>query len=122
MSDRKAAEAWFEGHPLALAVFQRVAGIVESLGPAEIRVSRTQVAFRRRRGFVYVWLPGRWLRKPQAEVVVSIALGRELTSARFKQVVHPSRRVWMHHLEVQTLDDLGAEVEGWLRLAYEDAA
>jgi hypothetical protein len=122
MSENEAAEAFFSEHPFALSVYRRVAAIIESMGAVQVRVSRTQIAFLRRRGFAYVWLPGRWLKKTSAEVVLSIALGREHVSARFKQVVHPSRRIWMHHLEVQTLADIDAEVEGWLRQAHEDAA
>ena len=114
-------EAFFEHHPLGLAVFRTVHKLVSAFGPAEVRVSKTQVAFRRRRGFAYVWMPGRWLKKPDAEVVLSIAAGRALDSKRFKQVVHPSNRVWMHHLEVRDLAQLNGEVAGWLRQAYEDA-
>jgi hypothetical protein len=121
VSDHTAAEALFADHAFALSVYRRTAAIVESLGPAEVRVTPTQVAFRRRRGFAYLWLPGRWLKKPVAEVVLSIALGRAHPSKRFKQVVHPSRRVWMHHLEVHALTDIDEEVESWLREAYEDA-
>jgi hypothetical protein len=63
-------------HPVSLAVFDRVRSVLETLGPVEIRTSKSQVAFRRRRGFAYLWLPGQYLAKPGADVVLSIALGR----------------------------------------------
>jgi hypothetical protein len=53
--------------------------------------------------------------------VLSIALDRELSSSRFKQVVHPSPRIWLHHLELRSLDDLDDEVQSWLRAAYDAA-
>lgn len=95
--------------------------MVGLLDGVTVRTSKSQVAFRRRRGFAYLWLPGMYLAKPSAEVVLSIALDRELASGRFKEVVHPSPRVWMHHLEIRSLDDLDDEVSGWLRSAYDAA-
>jgi hypothetical protein len=114
-------ESFFAGHPGAFAVCRKVRSTVGRFGPVEVRVSKSQVAFRRRRGFAYLWLPGMYLAKPAAEVVLSIALDRELVSTRFKEVVHPSPRIWMHHLEISSLDDLDDEVLGWLRAAYEAA-
>jgi len=115
-------DGFFCGHPLGLEVFRWVERAVASFGEYEVKVSATQVAFVNRRGFAFVWMPGRWLRRQDAEVVLSIAAGLEIASKRFKEVVHPSRRVCMHHLEVSNIADLDDEVVGWLRMAYEDAA
>ena len=46
---------------------------VRALGPVEVRVSRSQVAFRRRRGFAYVWRPGRYVRSA-VPAVLSVVL------------------------------------------------
>jgi hypothetical protein len=115
-------EEFFAGHPAALATFGRVCEVLDRIGPYEVRVTKSQVAFRRRRGFAYLWLPGRYLRSPTAEVVLSIALGRRDGSARFKEVVQVSQRHWMHHLEIHGLDDLDDEIAGWLREAADRAA
>jgi hypothetical protein len=112
---------FFAGHPLGQPAYERVCAILDRLGPYEVRVSRSQVAFRRRRGFAYLWKPGQYLAKPAAEVVLSIALGRPVDSDRFKEVAHPTARHWMHHLEVRTVGDLDEEVAGWLREAAERA-
>ncbi|MDV3222731.1 MAG: DUF5655 domain-containing protein [Intrasporangium sp.] len=98
-------------------MYERVLGMVRELGPVEVRVSTSQVAFRVRRGFAYLWRPGQYLRNPAAEVVLSIALGRHDESARFKEVAHPSSRQWIHHLEVRDLADLDDEVSAWLHEA-----
>ena len=55
-------------------------------------MSRSQVAFRRRRGFAYLWRPAQYVRS-DVPAVLSLALPRELVSDRFKEVVHPSARV-----------------------------
>jgi hypothetical protein len=110
-------EAFFEGHPVALAVYQAVSAACSDEGPASIRVTRSQVAFRGRRGYAFLWLPGRWLRRPAVDVVLSIALDRRLESPRFKEIVHPAPAVWIHHLEVASVDVIDDEVVGWLREA-----
>jgi Domain of unknown function (DUF5655) len=112
-------EELFAGHPLALTVFVRVHSVLARLGPVDVRTTRSQVAFRRGRGFAYLWLPGQYLAKPAAEVVLSIALGRHEPSPRFKEVVRPSPKHWMHHLEINDAADIDDEVVGWLREAFE---
>jgi hypothetical protein len=114
-------DEYFAGYPVAAAVFERVRRVVEGFGEAEVRVSRSQVAFRRRRGFAYVWVPGKYLAKPAAEVVVSFALDRRDPSGRFKQVVQPAPGQWMHHLEVRRPSEVDEEVQAWLREAYDRA-
>jgi len=114
-------EEHFAGHPLALAVLDGVRALVEGMGGAEVRTTKSQVAFRRRRGFAYLWLPGRYLAKPAADVVLSVVLGRRDESPRWKEIAHPSPAQWMHHLEVTDPAQIDAEVEAWLREAAERA-
>lgn len=113
---------FFAGHELGLAAFERVCDLLRPTGPFEVRVSKSQVALRRRRGFAYLWLPGQYLEHPTAEVVLTIALGRLDESIRFKQVAHLSAAHWMHHFEIRALGDLDDEVGTWLREAAERAS
>ena len=115
-------EEFFAGHELGLAALEKACEMVRSTLPVDVRVSKSQVALRRRRGFAYLWLPGQYLDKPTAEVVLTIALGRRVDSPRFKEVVHPSSKQWVHHLEIHALSDLDDEVGDWLREAAERAA
>jgi len=115
-------EDFFAGHPNALAVFERVKSILDGLGPVTVQTSKSQVAFRRKRGFAYLWMPGQYLKNPAAEVVLSIDLGRSDESKRFKEVVNPAPGHWMHHLEIQGIGDIDYEVIGWLREAAARAA
>lgn len=89
--------------------------------PATVRTTTSQVAFRNRRGFAYIWNPRRHLRTG-VPAVLSIALSRRVESSRFKEVVHPSHGVWMHHLELNTPGGVDAEVAAWLREAFDAAA
>lgn len=102
-------------------MFEKLCGIVDGFGDFDVRVSRSQVALRRKRGFAYVWLPGEYLAEPDAEAVLSIALGRHDDSLRFKSVVRPANRLWMHHLEIHDLEDIDGDVVAWLREAFDHA-
>jgi len=64
---------FFAGRPLGVAVYERVREIIDRLGHAEVRTTRSQVAFRRRRGFAWLWRPGQYLARPDADVVLSVA-------------------------------------------------
>lgn len=113
-------EEFFAGQPLGLATYEWIRSRVAELGGAEVRVTASQVAFRRRQGFAFLWRPEQYLDDPDAEVVLTLVLDRHDPSPRFEEVVHPGRQ-WVHHLQVRDLADLDEEVEGWLREAYEDA-
>jgi hypothetical protein len=104
-----------------MEVFEKVSSILDGIDDVEVRTTKSQVAFRRKRGFAYLWPPGKYLAKPDAEVVLSIALGHHDDSERWKEVVHPASRHWMHHLEVRRLEDLDEEVARWLMEAAERA-
>jgi hypothetical protein len=114
-------EHLFAAEPGASAAYRLVQEMLESVGPVEVRTTRSQVAFRRRRGFAYLWLPVAWARGSRVQVVLSIALSRQDDSRRWKQVAHPSRGIWMHHLELRTLADLDEEVRAWLAESYAHA-
>jgi hypothetical protein len=111
----------FAGNPLGVEAFMKVSSILDGIGDVEVRTTESQVAFRRKWGFAYLWPPGKYLAKPDAPVVLSIALGRRDDSERWKEVVHPASRHWMHHLEVRRLEDLDEEVADWLIEAAERA-
>ncbi|SOC49542.1 hypothetical protein SAMN05660748_2270 [Blastococcus aggregatus] len=114
-------EEFFAGSPLGLAVLARVSELLQDVDDVRIRASVSQVAFSRRRGFAYLWCPGRYLHRPTAEVVLSVVLGRRDTSPRWKEVVHPAPAHWMHHLEVHAPQDIDDEVAGWVRAAAAEA-
>ncbi|HEX8966356.1 MAG TPA: DUF5655 domain-containing protein [Chloroflexota bacterium] len=115
-------EEFFAGHDFGLSVFRKVSLLVKDFDDVSVRTSKSQVAFRRKRGFAYLWLPGQYLTKPSAEVVLSIALGRHDDSSRFKQVVQPAPNQWMHHLEIHELSQIDDGVAAWLREAAERAS
>jgi hypothetical protein len=112
-------DEFLAGHPVAEATYKVVRAALEALGPVTVRASKSQIAFRRRRNFAFLWLPGQYLARPAADVVLSIALGRHDGSPRFKEVVHPASRHWLHHLEISDPAEVDGEVVAWLQEAAE---
>ena len=111
---------FFDGFPEGLLVFDAVQHAVRDIGDAVVRVTKSQISFRRRKGFAYVWRPGQYVRS-SVPAVLSVALPYELESCRFKSVVHPSTAVWIHHMELTEPGQVDDEVRGWLAQAYAHA-
>jgi hypothetical protein len=115
------AEAFFADSALGLETYRRVQALLDDLGPCDLRVARTQVGWARRRGFVFLWMPGRWLRRPAAEIVLTISTDHVLDSPRWKEVVEVRPGLFTHHLELHTAADVDDEVGSWLAEAYRAA-
>ena len=116
-----ALDPFFAGDPLARQLFDALTEEVLKLGPVPIRVSKTQVSFRRRRAFAWAWRPSLALRRPAAPLVLSLSLPQHDPSPRWKEVVQPAPGRWMHHLELYRLDAVDEEVGRWLQAAWESA-
>jgi hypothetical protein len=120
MTQPAAGEEFFAPNDKAVSIFRALARSLVALEGVRVVVSKSQVAFRARRGFAYAWAPNRYV-KSDVPVVVSIALREQLHSSRFKEVAHPSPSTWMHHVELRLVNDVDREVIGWLKRAYEEA-
>jgi hypothetical protein len=114
-------DEYFEGQPESRKLFDAVNRAVGALGPAEVRVTKSQVAFRRKKAFAWAWMPGKYLRRKTAPLVLSISLRSRDKSPRWKEVVEPASGRFMHHLELWSARDIDAEVRGWLRAARDAA-
>jgi hypothetical protein len=116
----RSPEELFDGFPEGLAIFRRVQQAVSAIGEASVAVTRSQVTFRRRKAFAFVWRPGQYV-SSGVPAVLSIAMPYEVTSDRFKEIAHPAPTVWMHHLELRGVSEVDDQVRGWLVNAYENA-
>jgi hypothetical protein len=115
-----AGEEFFADDEKAVEIYRAIARSVFALEGVEIVVSKSQVAFRARRGFAYAWAPHRYVHS-DVPLVLSIPLRERLTSSRFKEVAHPSRSTWMHHVELRLVEEVDSELIGWVKRAYEEA-
>lgn len=70
-------EEVFSGSPRGLELLHAVQRLLAAAGAVELRACKSQVPFRGKRGFAYVWWPGRHL-KSDIPAVLSIALPRRI--------------------------------------------
>jgi hypothetical protein len=111
-------DEFFAGYDGSRSIFDALRAAVEAIGPVELRVSKSQIAFRRRVAFAWAWIPDRYLRGRHAPLVLSVAFPYRHPSPRWKEIVEPARGRFMHHLELHEVADIDDEVIGWLAEAW----
>lgn len=115
-------EEFFAGRdPVSRELYEALAEEIERLGDIETRVTKSQVAFRRRLAFAWAWMPGKYVRGDVAPLVLTVDLQRRDASARWKEVVEPRSGRYTHHLELRARTQLDDEVRTWLREAWDGA-
>lgn len=115
-------DGFFAGHASSKRLFDAIAQAISSIGPAAIRVTKSQVAFRRRTAFAFAWIPDMYLRRGDVPLVLTIGLRRRDASPRWKQIVEPAPGRFTHHLELRSAVEVDDEVRRWLQEAWEGAA
>jgi hypothetical protein len=117
---RQQVEALFADYPAAVAVTSAVQRHLATLGPVEMAATKTQVSFRRRVRFAWVWVPRQAAGSGKPDVpVVSFALRRRETSKRVKESVMARTGLWMHHVGVPQATAMDSELKGWLAEAFQ---
>lgn len=109
-------------HPESVLLLEAVRDALRGIGPTTERMTRSEVVFARDLSVVRAWVPGQYLDGRGAPLVLSFDLPGRHPSPRWKEIVEVRPGRFMHHLELWTIDDLDAEVQGWLRHAWEATA
>ncbi len=115
-------DEFFSGQDESRQLFEVVQRAVDGIGPAELRVTKSQVAFWRRKAFAWVWMPAQYLRRKTAPLVLTFGFRYRNTSPRWKAIVEPRPGRFTHHLELYAVTEVDDEVRHWLREAWEAAA
>jgi hypothetical protein len=115
-------DEFFADQSLSKQLFEAVRREVESLGETSMGVTKSQVAFRRRRGFAWVWMPGQYLKRKTAPLVLTLSLPQRDGAPRWKEIVEPYPGRFTHHLELYGPADIDEDMRGWLREAWEAGA
>ena len=114
-------DEFFAGQEESRHIFEAVRDAVDAVGQAELRVTKSQVAFRRRRAFAWAWMPSTYLHGRHAPLVLTISLRRRDPSTRWKEIVEPTPGRFTHHLELYAPSDIDDEVRAWLQEAWAEA-
>lgn len=112
---------FFSGQSASRELFEAVRQAVDAAGPAEIRVTKSQVAFWRRKAFAWVWMPEKYLGRKAAPLVLTLGFRSRDPSPRWKSIIEPARGCFTHHLELYSAADIDEEVRRWLRQTWEAA-
>lgn len=115
-------DEFFSGREESRRIFDALRAAIDALGPAEMRVTRSQVAFRRRRSFAWARVPDRYLRGGHAPLVLTMSFAKRDKSLRWKEIVEPASGRFTHHLELHSGREIDKEVRCWLQEAWEAAA
>lgn len=114
-------DEYFEGHDQARQIFQALRSMIRSMGATEVRVTKSQVAFYRRKPFARVWIPGKYLGGRGAPLVLTLSFPHRDPSPRWKEIVEPSPGHFTHHLELSSVEAIDEEVRNWLHEAWQNA-
>lgn len=115
-------DEFFAGHEEARAIFVTLCQAIAQIGHSDIRVTKSQIAFRRRIGFAYVWMPEIYLGKAEVPLVLTIGLRRRDESSRWKKVVEPSPGRFTHHMELRSASEIDGQIFRFLQEAWDLAA
>jgi hypothetical protein len=117
-----ALDEFFLGYENSRPIFEAVRSAIGTIGPTDLRVSKSQIAFWRRKAVARVWIPGRYLHDNSVPLVLTLGFHNRDKSPRWKEIVEPAPGRFTHHLELYSIADLDQEVREWLRKAWEIAA
>jgi hypothetical protein len=74
VEDLSTPAEFFAGSPDGRAAFAAVSTVPSGLPDVTVRIAKSQIAFRAKRGFAYVWRPGRRYVRSDVPAVLSLAL------------------------------------------------
>ena len=113
---------FFSEHMSALPLYERLEELIlEQIPDVNIKVSKTQISFSNKRGFVFVsFNPCRKTKEcPRVWITVTFGLGYRKDSPRIDVVTEPYPGRWTHHVMVGCEKEIDNELMGWLREAAE---
>ena len=114
-------DEFFNEQDLSKQLFDTLCRLVDTIGIAEFRVTRSQISFRRQKAFAWVWMPGKYLHGTVAPLVLTFVFHHQDASPRWKEIVEPSPGHFTHHLELYSTDDTDEQVRDWLQDAWTNA-
>ena len=114
-------DEFFSGHESSRPIYDALCSAITDLGSVETRITKSQVAFYRRKAFAWAWIPDRYLHGKHAPLVLTLGFRYRDSSLRWKEIVEPYPGRFTHHLELNSTADIDAEVRSWLQAAWNEA-
>lgn len=120
--DNVTLDEFFREFPDSRPIFDAAYSVAAELGPIEVRVSKSEIAFLHKRVFARFWIPDRYLHGGHAPLVMTVGYRHKDQSTRWKEIVEPKPGRFTHHLELMAAQEVDDEVRGWLWEAWKEAA
>lgn len=114
-------DEFFADNVTSRKLFEVLAHEVELLGETSVRVTKSQIAFHRRKSFAFAWMPGKYLKGSVAPLVLTMSFPSRDDSSRWKQITQIGPHRFTHHLELCRKEDIDEQVKAWLRAAWSAA-
>ncbi len=108
---------FFDPMPGALPLYDALRTHLTALPGVEVKVAKSQITFKARYGFAFVSLR-RMKGCPEVFLILTLGLGRRLSSPRVAVAVEPYPGRWTHHFIISDLGQLDAELLGWIAEAH----
>lgn len=115
-------DEFFQDYAQSEVIFSALRSMLDGVGPTEMRISKSQVAFWRRKVVARVWIPAQYLKGNLAPLVLTLGFDHRHASPRWKEIVEPAAGRFTHHLELWSVDEVDEEVREWLQSAWLNAA
>jgi hypothetical protein len=115
-------DEYFDSNEESRRLFDCLREMIETLGPVEMVVQQSQIAFRRNKAFAFAWRPSQYLHGRGAPLVLTLGLRHRDMSPRWKKVVEAAPGRFTHHMEIHSPNDIDNQVCGWLQEAWNQAA
>jgi hypothetical protein len=114
---------FFHDHPESKPLFDAVWAAAEALGPVRMRVSKSQIKLLASdRPFAWLWVPGKYLLRKAAPLVLSFSFRGPRPWFRWKEIYRAAPGRFTHHLELWSIEEFDLEAREWLRTAWEEHA
>ena len=94
------------------AIYDRLVALAEAFGPVEQDPKKTSIHLNRQTAFA-----GVAVRK--AHIVLTIKSDRPIKSPRVFKSEQTSAKRFHHEIKLSAIEDLDAELQGWLKAAYD---
>jgi len=96
----------------SIAMFDRFVELVRNCGDVSVAPTKTTITFKgARRGFAGA-------RPTETGLDVYLDLQRQERDPRIRQVSPYTKKLFVHHLRLTSIDELDDEFAGWVREAY----
>ncbi len=120
LQNKREIESFFSKMPEVIPLYERIEEkILERFEDVSIEIRKTQITFKSKRGFMYVWLPIRRMKnRPVNYLVLSFGLDQRIESSRIAESVETYKNRWMHHLIIEKPEELNDELMRWIQEAY----